>query len=147
MHHPQVARASEMATPPLPILSFGDGQPPSESDLPPFPTILLPQGADSNAGAKPGGSSGASSASSSTSSNIDLAHVARTVLKAKRVAVVCGALLEHATMQANELTVVASRSRHLDCLWDPRLPLWRRSLQEPEGTAPGCEAHEWEGPV
>ncbi|BGO94464.1 hypothetical protein NBRC10512_001153 [Rhodotorula toruloides] len=80
-----------MATPPLPILSFGNGQPPSESDLPPFPTILLPQGADSNAGAKPGGSSGASSASSSTSSNIDLAHVARTVLKAKRVAVVCGA--------------------------------------------------------
>ncbi|BGP34630.1 hypothetical protein JCM10296v2_006452 [Rhodotorula toruloides] len=80
-----------MATPPLPVLSFGDGQPPSESDLPPFPTILLPRGVYSDAGAKPGGLSGDPSASSSASSHIDLAHVARTVLKAKRVAVVCGA--------------------------------------------------------
>ncbi|BGP26958.1 hst3 protein [Rhodotorula toruloides] len=81
-----------MATPPpLPILSFGDGQVPSESDLPPFPTILLPHNVGSDARAKPGGPSAVSSTSSSASSNIDLAHVARSVLKAKRVAVVCGA--------------------------------------------------------
>ncbi|GAA5989014.1 hypothetical protein JCM11641_001115 [Rhodosporidiobolus odoratus] len=78
-----------MSTPPMAVLSFGNVQPVKDTDLPAFPTTLSPANTAS-ADMMPS-SSQASTSSSTGTPPIDLQHVARAVLKAKRVAVVCGA--------------------------------------------------------
>ncbi|GAA5895765.1 hypothetical protein JCM6882_001375 [Rhodosporidiobolus microsporus] len=83
--------------PPLPILSFGTAHPLDEAALPSFPTSVLPTDQASDA---PGPSSQLSTSSSlsvKSGSSLDMQHVARAVLKAKRVAVVCGAGISTAT--------------------------------------------------
>ncbi|GAA5945841.1 hypothetical protein JCM10213_008203 [Rhodosporidiobolus nylandii] len=77
-----------MSTPPMAVLSFGNVQPPAQADLPGFPTVVLPT---EQLPGQQGPSSSQASSSSVGGSSIDLQHVARSVLKAKRVAVVCGA--------------------------------------------------------
>lgn len=65
---------------PLSVLSFGSAPPPAVAQLPAGVSLNLvdPQQQSTTATVDP------------TAAPIDLAHVARTVLKAKRVAVVCG---------------------------------------------------------
>ncbi|GAA5985139.1 hypothetical protein JCM10908_002538 [Rhodotorula pacifica] len=71
---------------PLSVLSFGSAPPPSVAQLPAVPLNLL-----NSSSSTPASTSLAGSQGDTTAASIDLAHVARTVLKAKRVAVVCGA--------------------------------------------------------
>ncbi|GAA6032969.1 hypothetical protein JCM8097_000076 [Rhodosporidiobolus ruineniae] len=80
------------STPALPVLTFGQLEQPDDAALPSFPTYLLP----SHSQPDPSTSS-APAARSSSGSPLDLQHVARAVLKAKRVAVVCGAGISTAT--------------------------------------------------
>ncbi|GAA5906358.1 uncharacterized protein JCM6883_005523 [Sporobolomyces salmoneus] len=87
------------STPVLPILSFGSIPSPTPSQLPGFPTVVLPNPTqplpplpESSLTKK--GKQTTSSINESfnlTSTLPDLKHLARTVLNAKRVAVVCGA--------------------------------------------------------
>ncbi|BGP57553.1 hypothetical protein JCM8202_002274 [Rhodotorula sphaerocarpa] len=75
----------------LPVLSFGSAPPPAVAQLPAVPLQILP-GAEASSSPSQGAQSiSAAEASQPGAPPIDLAHVARTVLKAKRVAVVCGA--------------------------------------------------------
>ncbi|GAA5965883.1 hypothetical protein JCM21900_004937 [Sporobolomyces salmonicolor] len=90
--------SSSLTGPPLPVLSFGNLDPPAPSSLPPFPTLVLPSASTcTQATDAPMGAARGDFASSSSSPNLpqptlpDLQHVARCVLKAKRIAVVCGA--------------------------------------------------------
>ncbi|GAA5821658.1 hypothetical protein JCM11251_000955 [Rhodosporidiobolus azoricus] len=80
--------------PPLPVLSFGTAHPLDDSALPSFPTAVISADPSSDA---PGPSSQSSAATSSSANLLDLQYVARAVLKAKRVAVVCGAGISTAT--------------------------------------------------
>lgn len=79
----------------LPVLSFGSAPPPAVAQLPAVPLQILP-GAEASSSPSQGAQSiSAAEASQPGAPPIDLAHVARTVLKAKRVAVVCGQSAHH----------------------------------------------------
>lgn len=82
------------STPPaLPVLSFGSIAPPTASQLPGFPTVVLDNPADQLGPVASASASrtGLETTKSSFNNLPDLKHLARTVLNAKRVAVVCGA--------------------------------------------------------
>ncbi|GAA5887958.1 hypothetical protein JCM5296_001511 [Sporobolomyces johnsonii] len=90
--------SSSLAGPPLPVLSFGNLEPPTPSSLPPFPTLVLPNASTGTPPTNPPVNAASGDlAGSSSSPNLaqttlpDLQHIARCVLKAKRIAVVCGA--------------------------------------------------------
>ncbi|GJN93642.1 hypothetical protein Rhopal_006699-T1 [Rhodotorula paludigena] len=83
--HPRPAppRSSSPDAPALAVVSFGDQVPPLTADnAPPFPIHHAHHPAPATTAPSP---------SPAPSSSLDLSHVARHVLKAKRIAVVCGA--------------------------------------------------------
>lgn len=86
---------------PLPILSFGSIPSPLPQELPGFPTVVLPNPSQSTTTTTPPSevpiNKNGKKVDSSLNNNFDhdhlpdLKHLTRTVLNAKRIAVVCGA--------------------------------------------------------